>query len=80
MKRVHDIVTTTDKRTTVSFVQHGNVDDGYVYELVCPWCASAVHKLSTHPEVTWGEVLNAMKVYQEPIGSGFSFSRSLLLV
>jgi hypothetical protein len=66
MKRVHDIVTTRNRRSTVSFIQHGNTDDGYVYELVCPWCATSVHKLSTHPDAEWPEVLNVMKSYQDP--------------
>lgn len=66
MKSVHDIVTTRDRRTSISFIQHGNEDDGYVYELVCPWCATSIHKLTAHPEAEWPDVLNTMKSYQDP--------------
>lgn len=65
MRAVHDVVITRDRRTSLAFIQHGNTDDGYVYELVCPWCAMSVHKLATHPEADWPDVLDAMKVYQD---------------
>jgi hypothetical protein len=66
MRKVHDILTTRNRRTTVSFVQHGNTDDGYVYEIVCPWCANTVHKLTAHPEAEWPDVLDTIKSYQDP--------------
>ena len=65
MKRVHDIISTRNQRCHIAFIQHGNVDDGYVYEIVCPWCETSLHKLSTHPEAEWPEVLDVMKTYQD---------------
>ena len=66
MKKVHDIVTTRNRKTSVAFIQHGNTDDGYVYELVCPWCSTSIHKLVAHPEAEWPDVLKTIKSYQDP--------------
>lgn len=42
---VHDILSEGDKgnqRRPVSFIQHGNVEDGFVYEVICPWCGGTI--------------------------------------
>jgi hypothetical protein len=43
---VHDILSEAGQgpkgevlqRRPVSFIQHGNKEDGYTYEGICPWC------------------------------------------
>jgi hypothetical protein len=66
MKKVHDILTTRNRRTSISFIQHGRAEEGYIYELVCPWCEMSIHKLTCHPEAEWPDVLDTMKSYQDP--------------
>lgn len=45
-KPVHDILSETGQeghqRRPVAFIQHGNAEDGYTYEGVCPWCGSTI--------------------------------------
>jgi hypothetical protein len=43
---VHDILSESDgkgnQRRPVSFIQHGNLEDGFTYEGVCPWCGLTI--------------------------------------
>lgn len=43
---VHDILSETDgrlnQRRPIAFIQHGNPDDGFLYEGICPWCGTTL--------------------------------------
>lgn len=47
---VHDILAevgelpngTKYQRRPVSFIQHGNLEDGFTYEGICPWCGETI--------------------------------------
>jgi len=42
LKKVHDILSEKGGRRPVAFIQYGNVEIGFKYELVCPWCAKSI--------------------------------------
>lgn len=43
---VHDILSETDgngsQRRPVAFIQHGNKEDGFTYESICPFCGDTL--------------------------------------
>jgi hypothetical protein len=49
-RMVHDILSEsgtgpngeTLQRRPVSFIQHGNPEDGFTYEGICPWCGTTL--------------------------------------
>ena len=62
MKRVHDIRYTKMGSVSlpVAFIQHGNKEDGLIYENICPLCAATLEKVTTHPEAEMTTVLNRL--------------------
>lgn len=45
LRPVHDIITLYNRKhkgkaVMLSFIQHGNAEDGFKYEGVCVWCSS----------------------------------------
>lgn len=48
-RKVHDILSETGEvngvkfqRRPVAFIQHGNPEDGFTYEGICPWCGETL--------------------------------------
>jgi hypothetical protein len=43
MRRVHAIRHSTENASVcISFIQHGNEEEGFEYENICPWCATTL--------------------------------------
>jgi hypothetical protein len=66
MRKVHDIIigrrgSNGGHPVVISFVQHGNRDDGFVYENVCPYCAVTIEKVTVHPEAAASEVYKRLQ-------------------
>lgn len=63
MRKVHDILTAKARRHDIvlSFIQHGNTEDGYVYENICPWCAGTIEMVTVHPEAEMPVVLSRLR-------------------
>jgi hypothetical protein len=65
MRAVHDIL--YDKSPGAApgpcaFIQHGNPETGYEYEVVCPFCSNTVgDRIGSPDDFTYGWLLGEMK-------------------
>lgn len=69
LRSVHEIIRATSKTgltLCVSFIQHGTSDDGYEYEVVCPYCARTLSRFTEDPavELTQIDVFRACRSAQ----------------
>lgn len=62
MKKVHDILY-TKRGACVAFIQWGNSEDGFRYQVVCPYCARDVGWVDDHEdELTLGQLHAALRM------------------
>lgn len=64
MRLVHDICFAANvgngQRVCVAFIQHGTKDTGYIYENICPWCATTLEKVTVSPLADVETVMNRL--------------------
>lgn len=73
MRRVHDILHTSGGfadpagrsvkktfRLHIAFIQHGNAEEGYKYENICPYCAETLEMVTVNPAAEMERVANRL--------------------
>lgn len=62
MKKVHDILYHPQNGSAVSFIQWGNSEEGFKYQVICPYCARDVGwVIDTEDEMTVLQLHNALR-------------------
>lgn len=61
MRKVHDILTSVIG-AKLSFIQHGNKEDGFIYETICPYCSNTVGYVDDREDfLTLAQIQSSMK-------------------
>jgi hypothetical protein len=73
-RKVHDILSEAGigprgekmQRRPVSFIQHGNLEDGFLYEGVCPFCGiTTAYVPKAHVDATFGGLYRVLLKLQK---------------
>lgn len=79
MRLVHDVVALTNKahtkRAVIAFIQHGTVEDGWKYEVVCPFCALTIGHVEDKEDMLtteqlYKEVYNVTNTHMKSCSGG----------